>query len=75
MKVRFAPQHVTFQVKEATNEALWPRAAPVSHQKRPEQTITNAIEIKRKHGRITEPIDILPLITVGLRVQAIQFPK
>jgi hypothetical protein len=31
------------------------RAAPVSHQKRPRQNATNAIEIKRKHSTINEP--------------------
>jgi hypothetical protein len=28
--------------------------APVSHQKRPEQTATNTIENKRKHSKIIE---------------------
>jgi hypothetical protein len=30
--------------------------APVSHQKRPQQNATNAIDLKRKCGKINEPV-------------------
>jgi hypothetical protein len=40
-----------------------------SHQKRPNQSATNAIEFKRKTAKSTNLIDTLPLIMVWLQVR------
>src|ERR1700694_4274869 len=43
----------------------WPRTAPVSHQKRPRQSPTNAIELERKCSEINET-DHYPVAHNGL---------
>src|SRR5207244_2295014 len=43
-----------------------------SHQKRPERSATNAIEIKQNQSM--RPINILPLITVWLQVRVLPGP-
>jgi len=42
--------------------------APVSHQKRPQQSATNAIKGNENTAKSMKAIDLLPLITIWLQV-------